>query len=263
MGSGSSKPKSSANSKANRPDRVCKVQAGKKSVNSDLINTDQKKAPSQNVIEVERVKNDKNLEKTSTKQPERVPQACTKQPERIPEINTSSNGNVTKSQAKAKPDKFESDSESEAEDISAVLEATRAAEQNSYRAKQNAQANRPTEYFPETYAQRLQREQYAKTQQGLFRQKTIYRNPDEWEVDENEDSFDVSKFKEANVVKPPENPVNRDIFSPPDSTVKTNGYQTKTDGYYNQNNNQRKENLPRYDTSEEALLAEIEQEFDL
>lgn len=252
MGSGSSKPKSSANAKANRPDKVSKVQAGKKSVNSDLINTEQKKAPSQNVIEVERVKNDRNLERTSIRQPEKVP-----------EVKPSSNGNVTKSQAKAKPDKFESDSESEAEDISAVLEATRAAEQNSYRAKQNAQANKPTEYFPETYAQRLQREQYAKTQQGLFRQKTIYRNPDEWEVDENEDSFDVSKFKEANVVKPPENPVNRDIFSPPDVTVKTNGYQSKTDGYYNQNNNQRKENLPRYDTSEEALLAEIEQEFDL
>ena len=173
MGSGSSKPKSSANAKANRPDKVSKVQAGKKSVNSDLINTEQKKAPSQNVIEVERVKNDRNLERTSIRQPEKVP-----------EVKPSSNGNVTKSQAKAKPDKFESDSESEAEDISAVLEATRAAEQNSYRAKQNAQANKPTEYFPETYAQRLQREQYAKTQQGLFRQKTIYRNPDEWEVDE-------------------------------------------------------------------------------
>ncbi|VDI61987.1 Hypothetical predicted protein, partial [Mytilus galloprovincialis] len=51
--------------------------------------------------------------------------------------------------------------------------------------------------YPETYAQKLQREQY--TQQQLLRQKTIYRNPDEWEIDQvSQQSFDVSKFKEVN-----------------------------------------------------------------
>jgi hypothetical protein len=38
----------------------------------------------------------------------------------------------------------------------------------------------PDEDLPETYAQRKQREQYTLNQQMLIRQKTIYRNPDDW-----------------------------------------------------------------------------------
>lgn len=250
MGSGSSKPKASETSKS-RPDKVSKVQAGQvksiqaesKSVKVESNNFDQKNKNqwNSNLNDIERVKNDKNIEKSS---------------ERTNTINSSSNANMTKTQAVKLPSSFESDSDSEGEDINTVLAATRA--ENTNRAQQSS--NRPTENLPETYAQRLQRQQYAKAQQDLFRQKTIYRNPDEWDMDEREDTFDVSKFKEANVAKPPENPVNRDIFSPP---VKTNGYQAKIDRYSNQSNIQRKEALPRYDTSEEALLAEIEQQYDL
>lgn len=40
------------------------------------------------------------------------------------------------------------------------------------------------EDLPETYAQRKQREQYRLNQQMLLRQKTIYRNPDDWREEE-------------------------------------------------------------------------------
>lgn len=40
------------------------------------------------------------------------------------------------------------------------------------------------ENLPETYAQRKQREQYTLNQQMLIRQKTIYRNPDDWREQE-------------------------------------------------------------------------------
>jgi len=76
--------------------------------------------------------------------------------------------------------KFESDSEEE--DIDAVLEATR----NEYKRSQEQRMNNNNNEvsYPETYAQRLQREQYKQQPQALARQKTIYRNPDEWAVQE-------------------------------------------------------------------------------
>ena len=173
MGSGSSKSKKSETSKTNQADKVGKVPAGQgkpgKPLKSETISIDQtnKTQKTHNVTEIEKLKTVKNIEKA----PERTAN----------EINSSSNGNLTKTDLSKKIDSFDSDSESEAEDISAVLAATRA--ENDYnKARQNS--NRPTEYYPETYAQRLQREQYARTQQSLVRQKTIYRNPDEWEVDE-------------------------------------------------------------------------------
>lgn len=244
MGSGSSKTK--PNKSEPRPDKVSKVQSREiQSVTKKSEQNLDKNLKTQNVIEIEKVKNDKNVQQSS---------------ERTTEIKPKSNGNVNKLQPNEKLQSFESDSGSEAEDIDAVLAATRA--EHSYRQQQTF--NRPTEYYPETYAQRLQREQYEKGQQGLMRQKTIYRNPDEWDMNENREEFDVGKFKEANIAKPPPNPVNRDIYSPPDVTPQT-GYQGKTDRYSNQNNSQKtgNSNLPRYDTSEEALLAEIEQEYEL
>lgn len=78
---------------------------------------------------------------------------------------------------------FESDSESEAEDISAVLEATKNEYNNKLREENRYDGNTDSS-IPETYAQRLQREQYRNEPQGIIRQKTIYRNPNDWEVDE-------------------------------------------------------------------------------
>lgn len=60
---------------------------------------------------------------------------------------------------------------------------------NEYNNKQNIQHSvlpprlpTPPEDLPETYAQRKFREQYRQTE--LLRQKTIYRDPEEWELPE-------------------------------------------------------------------------------
>ena len=50
-------------------------------------------------------------------------------------------------------------------------------------------AQKKEEHYPETYAQRLTREQYKLDQAKLLRQKTIYRDTDEWKMDE-EDEFE-------------------------------------------------------------------------
>ncbi|XP_052250954.1 protein kinase 4-like [Dreissena polymorpha] len=155
--------------------------------------------------------------------------------------------------------KFESDSESEAEDIDAVLAATK----NQYNQRVQQRTIQPNDdgHYPETYAQRLQREQYKHQPEGLLRQKTIYRNPQEWEIEENKvESFDVSRFKQANVLKNPQPMQSNtdDIFSPPD--VPSNGHPPREDFSYRL---EKKKSLPHYDTTEEALLAEIEKEYDL
>ncbi|XP_045182573.2 uncharacterized protein LOC123541221 isoform X2 [Mercenaria mercenaria] len=181
--------------------------------------------------------------------------------------NEKKNGNVKNNQIHKNLGNFESDSESEGEDINAVLEATRN-EYNSKLQEQNQRYSRDNETsYPETYAQRLQREQYRNQPQGILRQKTIYRNPEEWEVDENEtESFDVSKFKEANVHQkhtPEENTMlDSDIFSPEVPETKERRMAPDPDNYYFQPNAKQK-SLPHYDTSEEALLDEIEKEFEL
>ncbi|WAR16345.1 hypothetical protein MAR_030939 [Mya arenaria] len=146
---------------------------------------------------------------------------------------------------------FESDSEGE--DIDAVLEATK----NEYNRNQEQRLrnnNNEQVSYPETYAQRLQREQYKhEPRLGLARQKTIYRNPEEWEIQEKEvENFDVSRFKQANVHKAP--PVQSDvddIYSP----------REPSEPVMYSSSIERQKSLPHYDTSEEMLLAEIEQDF--
>ena len=162
MGSGSSKPKTPRAEP--RPDKVSKVQS--RDIKAVTKKPDQKPDNSlkpQKVVETEKAKNDKNLQKSS---------------DRNTEIKSNNNGNINKLPTNEKLQSFESDSEEE--DIDAVLAATRA--EHNHRQQQTL--NKPTEYYPESYAQRLQREQYERGQQGLMRQKTIYRNPDEWDVDE-------------------------------------------------------------------------------
>lgn len=124
----------------------------------------------------------------------------------------------------------------------------------------------PTEQYPETYAQKMQREQYKHEQ--LLRQKTIYRNPEEWEMadqsNENQNttdtnvsqqSFDVSKFKDANRTLP-----KTDIFGP----LSTNDYlyrNPEADNYYQTSNYNRKKSVPKYDVTEEELMNDIESHY--
>ncbi|CAC5371207.1 unnamed protein product [Mytilus coruscus] len=109
--------------------------------------------------------------------------------------------------------------------------------------------------YPETYAQKLQREQY--TQQQLLRQKTIYRNPDEWEIDQvSQQSFDVSKFKEVNKTMP-----KTDIFGPVSNNDYSFGNHMDDDSYYKTMNNNRKKSIPRYDVTEEELMNDIETHY--
>lgn len=77
---------------------------------------------------------------------------------------------------------FESDSSDE-DDIDAVLEATKNEYNNKMRAQNRFQENNNEVNYPESYAQRLQRQQYKHEPEGIMRQKTIYRNPDEWDMD--------------------------------------------------------------------------------
>lgn len=89
------------------------------------------------------------------------------------------NNNQTKRTVPAKS--FDSDSDSE-DDIAAVLEATKNEYNNKLQEQRLYQDNNNQTSYPESYAQRLQREQYKHEPQGLMRQKTIYRNPEEWEA---------------------------------------------------------------------------------
>lgn len=135
----------------------------------------------------------------------------------------------------------------------------------------------PKDDYPETYAQKMQREQYKS--EKLLRQKTIYRDPKEWEVDKlnttqtdtvsnfytneieitskvSQKSFDVSKFKEANKTIP-----KTDIFGP----LSNNDYSYQNhedDGMdYTPNHYGRKKSVPKYDVTEEELMADIESNY--
>ncbi|KAL4217709.1 hypothetical protein ACF0H5_022450 [Mactra antiquata] len=177
--------------------------------------------------------------------------------------NSSKNNQSFKSGGNNKVDPFESDSDEEEEDINAVLEATKNEYNRNLRERDQQTSNI---MYPETYAQRLQRQQYKNEPTGLIRQKTIYRNPDEWEIDENEvDNFDVSKFKQANFQKTggyteQNAQVNSEIYSPsgPESNTQFNRHENYE---MDRLEMERKKSLPRYDISEEALLDEIEKEY--
>ena len=116
-------------------------------------------------------------------------------PEKSKNISQKVNGNADKrksqkpSESGQKTNGFQSDSESETEDINEVLEATRREHEERVR-EQNYFNTRQTNEtaYPETYAHRLQREQY-KPELGIIRQKTIYRNPDEWKTENEEASI--------------------------------------------------------------------------
>ena len=110
--------------------------------------------------------------------------------------DTNIKNNNTKNSTKV-VSKFDSDSDSEDEIINSQWKSnnnSRTTNQNSnnrtteqsrndYNSRVSAPPVRDTQEYPETYAQRTQRAQYA--QNGMLpRQKTMYRNPDEWEIDD-------------------------------------------------------------------------------
>ncbi|KAK3586936.1 hypothetical protein CHS0354_008534 [Potamilus streckersoni] len=174
---------------------------------------------------------------------------------------TQSHASVTKTPAKnIPPAKFkdsdsESSSDEEEDDIAAVLEATRKAKEEDERNKRNMRKPE-TEEYPETYAQKLQREQYL--QQSLLRQKTFHKNPDEWKSDEIEvPDFDVSKFKAVNQQQQLQK---QDIYGNPELRQQPG---SDPDSYYSQPTTENKKALPRYDSNDEELMADIEKEFKL
>ncbi|XP_069106301.1 probable WRKY transcription factor protein 1 isoform X2 [Argopecten irradians] len=128
--------------------------------------------------------------------------------------------------------------------------------------------NTVTEEYPETYAQRNAREQYKR--HDLLRQKTIYRDPKDWEPEEKKPpeeeqneagEFDVSKFRAANKTAPPQR---RDIFDmTPDPYTSRHGYDDMhdPDSYYDQNRQTVPRQTPVYDKTEEDLMADIEKIF--
>ncbi|XP_033727029.1 uncharacterized protein LOC117316517 isoform X2 [Pecten maximus] len=128
--------------------------------------------------------------------------------------------------------------------------------------------NTVIENYPETYAQRNAREQYKRT--DLLRQKTIYRDPNEWEPEDKKPTeeeqnesgeFDVSKFRAANKAAPPPR---RDIFDlTPDPYTSRHGYDDMhdPDSYYEQGRQSIPRKAPTYDKTEEDLMADIEKIF--
>ncbi|CAG2233676.1 myb-like protein X isoform X2 [Mytilus edulis] len=236
MGSGSSKEKSNdVRITSQNTDKKSDALSPKSQVNSN------------SAVKSENIKNSKN--KLSDKQLN----GNTNKLARI-ENNNKTNSRI--------PQPFDDSSDDDADDLL----------KDEWRSKKNSNGNKNTDInsngkvktwqppeppkgdYPETYAQKLQREQY--TQQQLLRQKTIYRNPDEWEIDQvSQQSFDVSKFKEVNKTLP-----KTDIFGP----VSNNDYSfgnVDDDNYYRTTNNNRKKSIPRYDVSEEDLMNDIESHY--
>ncbi|XP_046546011.1 uncharacterized protein LOC124256110 isoform X2 [Haliotis rubra] len=119
------------------------------------------------------------------------------------------------------------------------------------------------ELYPETYAQRHTRQQYTFGQDRLIREKTIYRNPDEWVVDEEKEEekmtkgFDASKFRAANQGKPVRE---KDIFSTQEE-FETPRYLRSSEPVEQQpttvSQKPTPKELPKYNKEEEDLMAQL------
>ncbi|XP_067667079.1 uncharacterized protein [Haliotis asinina] len=119
------------------------------------------------------------------------------------------------------------------------------------------------ELYPETYAQRHTREQYTFGQDRLIREKTIYRNPDEWIVDEEKEEekmtkgFDASRFRAANQGKPARE---KDIFSTTQDEFETPRYLRSSEPVEKPTTVSQKptpRELPKYNKEEEDLMAQL------
>ncbi|XP_046331224.2 uncharacterized protein LOC124114603 isoform X2 [Haliotis rufescens] len=123
------------------------------------------------------------------------------------------------------------------------------------------------ELYPETYAQRHTRQQYTFGQDRLIREKTIYRNPDDWGFDEDKEEvtatkgFDASKFRAANQGKPVRE---KDIFSTQDE-FETPRYLRSSEPEEQQTTVSQKPTpmvLPQYNKEEEDLMAQLMEDDD-
>ncbi|XP_041361055.1 uncharacterized protein LOC121377213 [Gigantopelta aegis] len=128
-------------------------------------------------------------------------------------------------------------------------------------------AQRKEESYPETYAQRLTREQYKLDQAKLLRQKTIYRDTDEWKMDEDAElekkkskGFDASKFREVNAAKHQENAI-----SSAAQELQTPRYITDMDQSSHVTPKEttavKKLELPTYSPEEEELMTMLEDQW--
>ncbi|KAK6167526.1 hypothetical protein SNE40_021529 [Patella caerulea] len=129
--------------------------------------------------------------------------------------------------------------------------------------------------YPETYAQKHTRENYTVDREMLIRQKTIYRNPNDWDSDgddeemsNNNHGFDASKFRQVNQQKKPPDP-HADPVSSTAQEFETPRYLKSQDenyGIYQKDLqkeaiNRKISRLPSYDMDEQRFLAELENEL--
>lgn len=119
--------------------------------------------------------------------------------------------------------------------------------------------------YPETYAQRKQREQYTLNQQLLIRQKTIFRNPNDWRMEDEQEvivgGFDASKFRQANQSAPH---TQKSVFSASKSGLETSYTYDQREleemDVTPRHNNQSRE-MPVYNASEQDLMASLERDL--
>ncbi|KAL8578852.1 hypothetical protein ACOMHN_022145 [Nucella lapillus] len=120
--------------------------------------------------------------------------------------------------------------------------------------------------LPETYAQRKQREQYTLNQQMLLRQKTIYRNPDDWTNEDEEESsgtsgFDPSKFRSVNMGQPVKSTVFTTNARQDGGIQYMSGQQTMDEFDVMPRHQDIPKNPPVYNQSEQDLMASLEREL--
>ncbi|RUS71529.1 hypothetical protein EGW08_020714 [Elysia chlorotica] len=127
------------------------------------------------------------------------------------------------------------------------------------------------DFLPETYAQRLQRQQYKLQQDLLIREKTNIRNLRNWQDDDEDEEenetprtgFDASKFRAANKG----GDVKTDIFSTVKDDLQTPRYLQSSGQELDEVETYRREaespnrRLPQYNQSELDLMRQLEQEI--
>ncbi|GFS14120.1 hypothetical protein ElyMa_004900000 [Elysia marginata] len=135
----------------------------------------------------------------------------------------------------------------------------------------NAYNQKENDYIPETYAQRLQRQQYKLQQDMLIREKTNIRNLRNWQDEDEDDDenvtprngFDASKFRAANKG----GDVKTDIFSTVKDDLQTPRYLQHSGQELDEVETNRREpespnkRLPQYNQSELDLMRQLEEEI--
>ncbi|GFO12078.1 hypothetical protein PoB_003858300 [Plakobranchus ocellatus] len=132
-------------------------------------------------------------------------------------------------------------------------------------------SQKENEALPETYAQRLQRQQYKLQQDMLIREKTSIKNLRDWRQDDESDDedisprtgFDASKFRAANKG----GDVKTDLFSTVKDDLQTPRYLQSSGQELDEVETHRREiespnqHLPQYNQSELDLMRQLEEEI--